>query len=182
MEQKGTITKRKRKERQMKWCESHLPVEDKWGVTAKALTGALMAHLEAIFTELGPERYRDCIVPIWARIGQDSAQALLAAGRAVDTAKAVAEAGVESCLCAMGPEYRIAPIESAPDRVVMKISHCPWKNRMDEMGITRDLISICDTAFWNHFTQTLNPSIKMCHGRQMHRGDTCCEWIFEPKA
>lgn len=40
-------------------------------------------------------------------------------------------------------------------------------------------MSACDTAFWKQFVGTLNPSIKMRHGKQMHNGDSYCEWIFE---
>jgi len=63
----------------------------------------------------------------------------------------------------------------------MKITECPWKNRMNELGISHDLLSACDIAFWDHFVKSLNPNVTMKHGKQMHLGDPYCEWIFESK-
>ena len=78
--------------------------------------------------------------------------------------------------------FRIEEVEAGDTRTVMKVTECPWKNRMDECGISHDLLSACDAAFWDQFVNVLNPNVKMRHGKQMHRGDPYCEWIFEAKA
>ncbi len=158
-----------------------VPDEAKWGMAAKGLTGALAAHMNALYDLLGKEKYEEVIAQIWGQIGKGSAEEVKASGMPVDNAKMMGEAGVNVCMCAMGPEYKIEQIESSEDKTVMKITQCPWKNRMSEFGISHDLLSACDVAFWKNFVETLNPNITMRHGKQMHLGAPYCEWIFETK-
>lgn len=160
---------------------NHIAPEKKWEMAAKGLTGALMAHLNALYSILGEEKYNEIIGQIWTAIGQGSAAEIQSLELKLDDSKSVAEAGVTMCICAMGPEYKISEIESSENRTVMKITECPWKKRMDEFGISQDLLSVCDKAFWKQFVKDLNPEITMRHGKQMHRGDAYCEWIFEKR-
>ncbi len=155
--------------------------KDKWGMAAKGLTGALSAHLKAIYDLAGKKEYSKIIHLIWSEIGKGSAEAMSSDGFEADNLSSLAQAGVTTCICAMGPEYNIEEAENSDGRVVMKITECPWQNRMKELDISTDLLTACDTAFWNEFTENLNPQIKMKHGKQMHRGDPYCEWIFEWK-
>lgn len=157
------------------------PAEAKWGMAAKGLTGALAAHMNAIYSLVGKEKYAEVITQIWSQIGQGSAEEIKASGMAVDNAKMMGEAGVNVCMCAMGPEYKIEQVEATEERTVMKITQCPWNNRMKEFGISHDLLSACDIAFWKNFVEKLNPNITMRHGKQMHLGAPYCEWIFETK-
>jgi L-2-amino-thiazoline-4-carboxylic acid hydrolase len=163
----------------MEFKVDQIPVEKKWAMATKDLIGALSAHLNAIYSVVGKEKYGETIRQIWTQIGQGSAEEIKSLGMTGDNAKSAAEAGATMCVCAMGPEYKIEEVEASEDRTVMKITECPWNNRMNEFGISHDLLSACDLVFWEHFVKTLNPSIKMRHGKQMHRGDPYCEWIFE---
>lgn len=158
---------------------SRMPLEEKWAMAAKGLTGALLAHLNAIYDSVGKEKYSEIVRQVWADIGQGSAEQVRSLGMACDNAKAVAEAGMAMCMCAMGPEYRMEMVEASENRTVVKIIECPWKNRMADFGISHDLMSACDVAFWERFVKGLNPNVAMRHGKQMHRGDPYCEWIFE---
>lgn len=155
--------------------------ETKWAMATQGLTGALAAHLNALYRIAGKETYPEIIRQIWTEIGTGSAAGVTSLGLPVGNAKSVAEAGATMCLCAMGPEYKIEPIDASEDRTVMKITACPWKNRMDELAISHDLLSACDIVFWKQFVKSLNPNVKMRHGKQMHRGDPYCEWIFETR-
>jgi hypothetical protein len=143
------------------------------------LTGALSAHLNALYNTVGKENYTEITRQIWTQIGQGTAEVVQSMDMKLDNARLVGEAGVIMCICAMGPEYSIEEVEASNNRTVMKITRCPWKNRMNELGISQDLMSACDTAFWNQFVKSLNPNVRMKHGKQMHRGDPYCEWIFE---
>ena len=165
----------------MEFKVNQIPVETKWAMATKGLTGALSAHLNAIYSIAGKEKYVEIIRQIWTQIGQGSAVEIQSLGMTGDNAKSVGEAGVTMCMCAMGPEYQIEEVEASEDRTVMKITECPWNNRMNELGISHDLLSACDIAFWNHFVKSLNPNVTMKHGKQMHLGDPYCEWIFETK-
>lgn len=165
----------------MEFKVNQIPAETKWFMAAKGLTGALTAHLNALYNVVGKEKYVEIIRQIWTQIGQGSADEIQSLGMKGDDAKSVGEAGVTMCMCAMGPEYKIEEIETFEDRTVMKITECPWKNRMNEFGVSHDLLSACDTAFWDSFVRNLNPNVTMKHGKQMHKGDSYCEWIFETK-
>ncbi|MCG8639953.1 MAG: L-2-amino-thiazoline-4-carboxylic acid hydrolase [Desulfobacterales bacterium] len=158
-----------------------IPSATKWAMATKGLTGALAAHLNAIYEIVGKDKYAEIIRHIWGQIGEGSAAEVKLSDMPVGNAKSVGEAGVTTCICAMGPEYKIEQVETTKDKTVMKITECPWQNRMKELGISHDLLSACDIAFWRHFTRNLNPNVTMRHGKQMHRGDPYCEWIFETR-
>ncbi|MHC1728237.1 MAG: L-2-amino-thiazoline-4-carboxylic acid hydrolase [Syntrophobacteraceae bacterium] len=163
----------------MEFKAGQIPFETKWAMAAKGLTGALYAHLNALYDSVGKEKYVEIVRQIWSKIGQGCAEEVQFLGITGDSAKSIAEAGLMMCTCAMGPEYKMEVIEASEDRTAIKILECPWKNRMNEFGIPHDLLSACDVAFWDHFVKGLNPNVTMRHGKQMHRGDPYCEWIFE---
>ena len=158
-----------------------ISTDDKWAMTAKSLTGALVAHMDAIYSILGKEKYNELVQHIWSAIGKGAAEDMKASGMDADTTELAAEAGIKACICAMGPELKVEPVETSEKKTVIKVHECPWKNRMIDLGISHDLMSACDVAFWKHFTKNLNPGITMRHGKQMHRGDDYCEWIFKLK-
>jgi len=161
---------------------NQIPFEEKWAMAARGLTAAMVAHLDALHKAAGKAQYTEIIRQIWTQIGQGAAADVERMGMETDNAWQVAEAGVTFCMCAMGPEYQIEELEASEDRAVMKITECPWNNRMGELGISEDLLSACDRAFWSQFVYSLNPEVTMKHGKQMHCGDPYCEWIFEKKA
>ncbi|MDD5641500.1 MAG: L-2-amino-thiazoline-4-carboxylic acid hydrolase [Syntrophales bacterium] len=165
----------------MEFRVDQIPAETKWSIATKGLTGALAAHLHLLYNLTGKEKYSEMLRQIWTQIGQASGELAKSLGLAGDDAKSAAEAGAAICICAMGPEYAIEEMVVSPDKTVMKISECPWWNRMKELEISPDLLSACDLAFWDSFLKTLNPGVTMKHGKQMHRGDPYCEWIFATK-
>ena len=165
----------------MEFKVDQIPAESKWAIATRGLTGALAAHLHLLYNLARNDKYPEVLRPIWTQIGQGSAELAKALGMTGDNAQAAAEAGAAICLCAMGPEYKIEEMVVSGDKTVMKITECPWWNRMKEFGISHDLLSACDLAFWGSFIKTLNPKVTMKHGKQMHRGDPYCEWIFATK-
>lgn len=165
----------------MKMKVDQIPAETKWAMSTKGLTSALAAHLNVLYGIVGKEKYSNTIHQIWAEMGKATAEEIKSSGKKLDTAQSVAHAAVTSCICAMGPEYKIEQVESSEKKTVMRISECPWHNRMKEFDISHDLLSACDIIFWDHFSKNLNPKITMRHGKQMHRGDDYCEWIFESR-
>lgn len=166
----------------MKFSVDHIPMESKWTMATQGLTGALSAHLNALHAVLGKVKYAETVREIWAMLGQGCAEGAKSMELPRKTASQVAQAGAIFCMCAMGPELKVEEYCAGDDRTVMRIVECPWKNRMDELGITNDLLTDCDAVFWQHFVKTLNPEVVMHHGKQMHRGDAYCEWIFKKKS
>ncbi len=165
----------------MELTVKEVPAETKWAMAAQGLTGALVAHLNALYDILGEEKYREIVRQIWTPIGESTAGQIEALGLKADNAQSVGMAGVTMCMCSMGPEYKIERVESSPDRTIMRITQCPWNNRLKENGISHDLLTVCDAAFWNQFVKVLNPEVTMLHGKKMHLGDPYCEYIFETK-
>jgi hypothetical protein len=165
----------------MKFKLNQIPEETRWAIATKGLTAALTAHLNTLHDILGEDKYAEILHQIWKKIGESSAEMVKSLNMRVDNAKSTAEAGATVCICAMGPELVIEELESSEHRTVMKITECPWHNRMKEFRISYDLLSACDTAFWIGFITSLDPNITMKHGKQMHLGDPYCEWIFETK-
>lgn len=165
----------------MKIEVKNVPMENKWTMTAMGLTGALSIHLNALYEIVGKQQYSQIVRQLWARMGEGTAEQVESFELPIENAQDVARAGATMCLCSMGPELKIEEVESSDQRTVMKITECPWNNRMKEAGISHDLLTACDTPFWNHFVTKLNPNVRMKHGKEMHRGDPFCEWIFELK-
>jgi hypothetical protein len=165
----------------MKLKVDQIPSETRWALATKGLTGALAAHLHLIYELAGKEKYPEIVRQIWTQIGQGSAEVVKSLDMSGDDAKSAAEAGAAISICVLGPEYAIEEMVVSPDKTIMKITQCPLWNRMKEFGISPDLLSACDLVFWDHFMKNLNPNVTMKHGKQMHRGDAYCEWIFETK-
>lgn len=165
----------------MELSVQEIPNETKWAMAAQGLTGALVAHLNALYDLLGKEKYREVVRQIWTPIGEGSAGQISSLGLKSGDAQSVALAGATMCMCSMGPEYNIEQVESSPDRTVLKVTQCPWNNRLKEAGISNDIMTACDAAFWNRFVKALKPDVTMRHGKKMHLGDPYCEYIFETK-
>ena len=165
----------------MEISKDHLSAEARWAISTKGLTTALAAHLNAIYNFTGKTKYAELLRPIWAQIGQASAQMAREFQMQADDATSMAATGAAICTYVMGPELRIEEVEASPERTVLKVVECPWWNRMNDLGISRDLLTACDAAFWDHFVRSLTSNVSMKHGKQMHRGDPYCEWIFEAK-
>ena len=159
----------------------NIPAETRWAMSTKGLVGALVAYKNALYNVAGEEKYGEILNQIWTQIGQASAEMVKSFGMTGDDAKSAAEASAMFCICAMGPEYKIEEIEASEDKAVMKVTECPWWNRMNEFGISDDLLTAGDDAFWEGFMTGLNPNITFKHGPRMHLGGSHCEWIFEAK-
>ena len=165
----------------MEFNVDQVPAEARWAMSTKGMIGALVAHKNAIYNMVGKEKYSAIVSQIWTQIGQASAKEAKSFGMTGENAKSAAEAGAMTCMCAMGPELKVEEIEASEDKAVMKITGCPWWNRQCEFGISDDLLSAADSSFWNGFVKEMSPNVTMKHGKQMHRGDPYCEWIFEKK-
>ena len=158
-----------------------LPAETRWAIATKRLTGALTAYKNVMYNMAGKEKYNEIIGQIWGQIGQTSAEMAKSSGMHGENAKSAAEAFASTVMISMGPEYKIEEVEASEDKAVMKITQCPFWNRMGEFGIAEDLLTAADNAFCQNFMKSLTQNVTMKHGKRMHLGDPYCEWIFEIK-
>jgi hypothetical protein len=176
----GHLTERK-EEKNMEFSVDQVPAEARWAMATKGLTGALTAYQNVMLNMAGREKYDEIMGQIWGQIGKMSAEMTKASGMEGGNAQSAALAFASSVMIAMGPEYQIEVVEASEDRTVMKVTECPFWNRIGEFGIAEDLLTAGDNAFCKNFVETLNPNISMKHGSRMHLGATHCEWIFEKK-
>ena len=165
----------------MEFNVDQIPAEKRWAMATKGLTGALTAFKNVMFSMARKEKYNEIIGQIWGQIGQTSAEMAKSSGMKRENAKSAAEAFASIAMIAMGPKYKIEEIEASENKAVMKVTECPFWNRISEFGICEDLLTAGDNAFCQNFMKSLNPNITMKHGPRMHLGDSHCEWIFETK-
>jgi hypothetical protein len=166
----------------MEFNVDQVPAEARWAMATKGLTGALTAYKNVLLNMAGREKYDEILNQVWGQIGKMSAEMIKASGMKGDNAQSAANAYASSVMIAMGPEYQIEVVEASEDRTVMKITECPFLNRITEFGIAEDLLTAGDNAYTEKFMETLNPNITMKHGPRMHLGASHCEWIFEKKS
>ncbi len=86
-------------------------------------------------------------------------------------------------LLGQGPEYDWEVIEQTPEKVVTRITKCPWWNRYSEFGQKPEDM-ICPgghEAFVGEGIKAVNPKISHKLVKSMPWGDPYCEVMFEMK-
>ena len=79
----------------------------------------------------------------------------------------------------MGPELQYETVEKSPDRVVVRITECPWWNRQQEQNVVLEGCDAGHVAFCNAFAGSVNPKVTMRMNKSRHRGDSYCEEVYE---
>ena len=156
-----------------------IPGEVRWTIATQALTGATVVGAKALFDVLGREKYDQAWPQIWSELGKASRQIADQLGLGGDDAKSLAETGVLVSTVAMGPEVKFEVVEATAEKAVLRNTECPWWNRFKELGISDDLCSAADPAYFNGLARMVNPKVTVSLTKAMPRGDPCCEWVYE---
>ena len=156
-----------------------VPAETRWTIATQALTGAVNATGKALLDVVGQERFNEIWGQIWGELGKSAKQIADALGLAGDDTKSVAETNVLVTLVAMGPEVKIETVEATAERAVLRNTECPYWNRMKELGISDDICSVADPAYFNGLGKNLNPNATVSLTKARPRGDQYCEWVWE---
>jgi hypothetical protein len=157
----------------------NVPAEARWTIAAQSLTGAATVSAKALLDVLGQERFNVAWAQIWGGLGKAAKQVADGLGLAGDDAKSVAETNVAVTVVAMGPEVKIEAVEATAERTVLRNTECPYWNRMKELGISDDLCSAADPAYFNGLANSLNPKVTVTLTKAMPLGDPYCEWVYE---
>jgi hypothetical protein len=156
-----------------------VPAETRWTIATQGLTGAVVVAAKALLDVLGQEKYNEVWAQIWSQLGTASKQVADALGVAGDDAKSIAETTMFVTTVSMGPEIKVGTIEATAEKAVLRNTECPYWNRMKELGISDDICSVADPAYFNGFAKSLNPNVTVSLTKAMPKGDPCCEWVFE---
>jgi hypothetical protein len=173
-----------------------IPPEKRWLITAQAISRLivlrgdkglppLLGKEEGIIAPvLGLEKWFEINTKIWGESGKRLIPWVnetfnIPVEDAVEATKLAIVAGI----LLMGPEFMPEIIEATPERVVAKITKCPWMERYKEFGLDLELISCKPPhqAFTGEGLKEINPKITTKLTKAMPRGDPYCEEVFEFK-
>ena len=167
-----------------KWLEENVPAETRWAITAKTFTGATHALANVLIEILGKEKYQGINDQLW---GEGSKmvwpQMKESFNIPVEDAIGIAKlCGVIGFL-QMGPEFEWETVEESPERVVWKVTKCPWWERDKEIGSVEPP-NICPSghqAWAEEGGKAINPKISHKITKAMPLGDPYCEVVWEFK-
>jgi hypothetical protein len=172
-----------------------IPVEKRWKITAKILTGIhtmigskimpqILGMEKGIFSPiLGWEKWVEIQKKIYSESGR----------KFVPWVKDMFNIPVENAIGAeklmtvavtllQGPEFEAKIVEATPERVVMRGTRCAFWERNKEL-ISPEL-RVCDAGdqeFAEEGLNAINPKFTCKHTKVMPWGDPYCEFIIEFK-
>lgn len=170
----------------MDWKEiiEKVPVEKRWEMTAKSLSGACVGYSLALLRVVGKEKLAEIESEMWGEGGKMSLLQVKEAFKlpvedAVEALNLVAVAGI----LGLGPEFELETIEKTKKRVIVRVIKCPFWERVKEFGATAQY-NPCDPAcsVWGtEGLKAVNPNITRKIVKAPPRGDPYCEVVYELK-
>ena len=157
-----------------------IPAEMRWAIAAKSATTMIWAYSIA-FQEVVGKRFYEISQQIWKEGGKESKGLADMLNLPAKNAKEVNNTwGIVSGIL-YGPEFKEDIIEENDNRVVTKITSCPFLNRAKEMGIDpKDGFGSCQ-AYSKSIVENLNPNYTQRFESGMCLGDSYCENVVELK-
>ena len=163
-----------------------IPTDVKWLITSQSYTGG-SAALDPILCELlGKEKWQEINDGFWAEGGKMAYPQIKEAFKipADDCIGASNLVGVVAILVGGGPEYEWEPVgEEKPERVVYRITKCPWQERYNEFNVKPEF-RMCPSGhenFVNAGLEAINCPVVQKLTKAMPRGDPYCEVVYELK-
>lgn len=113
-----------------------IPAEARWAAATQALTGAITATNAALQQAVSEEQGAQMAAGIWGAAGA-------ASGRLADAMSLQRPTGLaglwnvsETLIrLTMGPEFEAQVTQSSADRLVARVTSCPWAKRAHEQGV-----------------------------------------------
>jgi hypothetical protein len=158
-----------------------IPAETRWAIAAKSATAMPWAYGIAFQDVIGKERFYEIAKQIWIEAGKESKGMANLLGLPAGNAKEVDNTwGIIGSILD-GPEIKWDIIEENEERVVTRITGCPFLNRAREMGIdSSDAFGSCQ-AYNKSVVENLNPKYTQRFESGMCLGAPYCESIVERK-
>jgi hypothetical protein len=160
---------------------SDIPAEVRWAIATRSASALPWAYGIAFQKIIGKERFYKIAGQIWEEGGKEAkvlAEMLgLPTGNARDVDKSWGIIGE----ILNGPEIKWQVAEEGDDRVVTRITSCPFLNRAKEMGIDpEDSFGPCQ-AYCRSVVENLNPKYTQRFESGMCQGSPYCESVVELK-
>lgn len=158
-----------------------IPAEMRWAIATKSATSMPWAYGIAFQDIVGKEKFNEIARQIWIEGGKEAKSMADMLGLPTRNAKDVDNTwGIIGSILD-GPEIKWEVIEESEDRVVTRITGCPFLNRAREMGIDpKDAFGSCQ-AYNKSVVETLNPKYTQRFESGMCLGAPFCESVVERK-
>lgn len=157
-----------------------VPTEARWQIATKGLTGAVTAYAMTLRETMGDEKYVKFSRGIWGKAGEGVKQFAESFGFSAKNAPDLADLSEAFASSTLGPEFESENVESSENRVVMKLTRCPWHERSKEVRST----PLCEAGHqkWGEsILQAMNPEFTYSITKSITRGDSYCEMVIERK-
>jgi hypothetical protein len=158
-----------------------IPAELRWAIAAKSATAMTWAYSIAFQDVIGKERFNEIARQIWTEGGKESKSMADMLGLPDGNAKEVDSTwGIIGSIL-NGPEITWDIIDDKDNRVVTRITGCPFLNRAREMGLDpKDAFGSCQ-AYNKSVVENLNPKYTQRFVSGMCLGAPYCESVVERK-
>jgi hypothetical protein len=158
-----------------------IPLEARWELATKGLTGAYIAISKALKDAVGQDKFEEFNGALWFEAGKGAKQFADAFGLATVNAEDVEAVTHLLAKASMGPEFEFEVVESTPDRCVGRTTHCPWHKRWKEQGVEFNSCGAGHQRWGDGAAESLNPNFTFKLTKNMVAGDAHCEWVIERK-
>jgi hypothetical protein len=157
-----------------------IPAEVRWEIAARSATAMSFAYGAFLERALG-DKYGEIVKQIWIEGGKEAKALAEKLALPMGNAKEVDETwGVLSQIL-YGPEITWETQEEGEDRVVDRITGCPFLNRHREMGAGNEGLFDGCQAYSRSAVESLNPKCTQRFESAMCQGAPYCESIVELK-
>jgi hypothetical protein len=173
-----------------------IPAERCWEITAKILTSLFVLRDNKMIAPLlgigegivapimGAEKWKEIVVKAYAEgVPEGIAWVMETFNIPVENAIDADNLMTVGSRFEVGPEWEHEYIERTPERVVCRLTKCPWWERFTEFSVDPAFIAcddghlkVCELAF-----KKINPKITYKLTKAMPWGDPYCEEVYEFK-
>ncbi|MHB8868976.1 MAG: hypothetical protein ACYC6T_17500 [Thermoleophilia bacterium] len=152
-----------------------IPAETRWAVATQALTGAITATNSALQRALSEEEGTQMAAGIWGPAGAASG----GLAEALNLPRPTGLAGLwnlsETLIrLTMGPEFKAHVTKSSADRLVARVTSCPWAKRAQEQGVEGSSCVAGDHAWCMGLAEYYGIKIRHQITTAMPLGDEYC--------
>jgi hypothetical protein len=158
-----------------------IPMEARWQIATKGLTGAFTACASALKDAVGEEKYNEFNGGLWHMAGKGAKDFADAFGLKAESPMDVAEIMGLLATAAMGPESGYEVFDATEDQCAIRHNACPWYERWKEQGLEYDYCKVGHQRWADGICESVNPDFSFRLTKSMIHGDSCCEGVVERK-
>jgi hypothetical protein len=148
-----------------------IPVEARWQIATKGLTGAYTACAGALKDAVGEEKYHEFNGGLWYMAGKGAKEFADAFGLKAETAKDIGEIMGLLGITAMGPESGSEVVDPTEQQCTIRYTACPWHERWKELGLDFDYCNVGHQRWGDGICESLNPNFTFRLTKSMICGD-----------